>query len=128
MTRIFHWFFMWKMDPMLGCDIRLVFHYRPETVHLQYKRCVQLWNNFLYITPLPWLIGHCLVWNYAYACSSFKLIFNTIVYVNTTESLFYTFLFFFMILAYLSSIYNSKWRIVYKMMRLFYLPNFWVGY
>ena len=24
---------MWKMDPMLGFDIRLCLHYRPETVH-----------------------------------------------------------------------------------------------
>ena len=52
MTRIFHWFFMWKIDPMSGCDIRLVFTLSPRDSTLQYKRCVQLWNNFPYITPL----------------------------------------------------------------------------
>ena len=46
MTRIFHWFFMWKMDPMSGCDIRLVFYFPPRDSTLQYKRCVHLWNNF----------------------------------------------------------------------------------
>ena len=31
MARIFHLFFKGKMDPMSGCDIRLVrLHYRPE--------------------------------------------------------------------------------------------------
>ena len=52
MTRIFHWFFMWNIDPMSGCDIRLVFTLPPRDSTLQYKRCVQLWNNFPYITPL----------------------------------------------------------------------------
>ena len=52
MTRIFHKFFMWKVDPMSGCDIRLVFTLPPRDSTLQYKRCVQLWNNFPYITPL----------------------------------------------------------------------------
>ena len=52
MTSIFHWFFMWKMDPMSGCDIRLVFTLPPRDSTLQYKRCVQLWNNSPYITPL----------------------------------------------------------------------------
>ena len=46
MTRIFHWFFMWKMDPMSGLDIRLVFTLPPSDSTLQYKRCVHLWNNF----------------------------------------------------------------------------------
>ena len=46
MTRIFHWVFIWKMDPMSGCDIRLVFTLPPRDSTLQYKRCVLLWNNF----------------------------------------------------------------------------------
>ena len=40
------------MNPMSGCDIRLVFTLPPRDSTLQYKRCVQLWNNFPYITPL----------------------------------------------------------------------------
>ena len=52
MNRIFHWFFMRKMNPMSGCDIRLVFTLPPRDSTLQYKRCVHLWNNFPYITPL----------------------------------------------------------------------------
>ena len=52
MTRIFHWFFMWKMNPMLGCDIRLVFTLPPRDSTLQYKRCVHLWNNFPCIITL----------------------------------------------------------------------------
>ena len=43
---------MWKMDSVSGCDIRLVFTLPPRDSTLQYKRCVQLWNNFPYITPL----------------------------------------------------------------------------
>ena len=57
MTRIFHWFFMWKMDPMSGCNIRLVFTLPPRDSTLQYKRCVQLWNNSPYITPLVEVIS-----------------------------------------------------------------------
>ena len=52
MTRIFHWFFMWKMDPMSGFDIRLVFTLPPRDSTLQYKRCVHFWNNFPCITSL----------------------------------------------------------------------------
>ena len=41
MTRIVHWFFMWKMDSMSGCDTAvtsvLCLHYRPETVHCSIK-------------------------------------------------------------------------------------------
>ena len=41
-------FFMWKMDPMSGFDIRLVFTLPPSDSTLQYKRCVHLWfwNKF----------------------------------------------------------------------------------
>ena len=48
MTRLFHWFFKWKMVPMSGCDIRIVFTLPPRdsTLHRQYKRVVHLWNNF----------------------------------------------------------------------------------
>jgi len=52
MTRIFHWFFMWKMDPMSVCDIHLVFTLPPRDSTLQYKRCVHLWNNFPCIKSL----------------------------------------------------------------------------
>ena len=52
MTRIFHWFYMWKMDHMSGCDIRLVFTLPPRDSTLQYKRCVHLWNNFPCIITL----------------------------------------------------------------------------
>ena len=43
---------MWKMDPMSGFDIRLVFTLPPRESTLQYKRCVNLWNNFPCITAL----------------------------------------------------------------------------
>ena len=56
MTRIFHWFFMWKMDPMSGCNIRLVFTLPPRDSTLQYKRCVHFWNNFPCITSLGLMI------------------------------------------------------------------------
>ena len=43
-------FFTWKMDPMKGFDIRLVFTLPPKDRTLQYKRCVHLWNSFPCIT------------------------------------------------------------------------------
>ena len=52
MTRIFHWLFMWNMDPMSGFDIRLMFTLPPSDSTLQYKRCVHLWNNFPCIKSL----------------------------------------------------------------------------
>ena len=52
MTRIFHRFFMWKMDPISGFDIRLGFTLPPRDSSLQYKRCVQFWNIFPCITSL----------------------------------------------------------------------------
>ena len=52
MTRIFHWLFMWKMDPMSGLDIRRVFTLPPSDSTLQYKRCVHSWNNFSCIKSL----------------------------------------------------------------------------
>ena len=45
-------FFMWKMDPMSGCHIRLVFTLPPRDSTLQYKRCVHLWNYFPCIITL----------------------------------------------------------------------------
>ena len=45
-------FFMWKMDPMSGCNIRLVSTLPPRDSTLQYKRCVHFWNNFPCITSL----------------------------------------------------------------------------
>ena len=44
--------FMWKMDPMSGFDIRLVFTLPPRDNALHYKRCVHFWNNFPCITSL----------------------------------------------------------------------------
>ena len=58
MTRIFHWFFMWKMDPMSGFDIRLVFTLPPKDSTLQYKKCVHLWNNFPCISTLVYASFH----------------------------------------------------------------------
>ena len=56
MTRIFHWFFMWKMDHMSDFDIRLVFTLPPRDSTLQYKGCLHLWNNFPCIITLScWL-------------------------------------------------------------------------
>ena len=45
-------FVMWKMDPMSGCDIRLVFTLQPRDRTLQHKQCVHLWNNYLYVIIL----------------------------------------------------------------------------
>ena len=58
MTRIFHRFFMWKMDPISGFDIPLVFTLLPRDSTLQYKRCVHFWNNFPCLTILerPYLV------------------------------------------------------------------------
>ena len=52
MTRIFHWFFMGKMDLKSGFDIRLVFTLPPRDSTLQYKRCVHIWKNFPCIITL----------------------------------------------------------------------------
>ena len=43
---------MWKMDPMWGFNIRLLFTLPPRDSTLQYKRCVHLWNNFPCIITL----------------------------------------------------------------------------
>ena len=37
---------MWKMDPISGFDIPLVFTLPPRDSTLQYERRVHLWNNF----------------------------------------------------------------------------------
>ena len=48
MTRIFHWFFMWKMDPMSGCDIRLVFTIPPrDSTQIWRIRYGDSWSIFL---------------------------------------------------------------------------------
>ena len=49
-------FFMWKMDPISGCDIRLALTLPPRDSTLQYKRCVHLWNNFPCIITLEKLL------------------------------------------------------------------------
>ena len=57
MTWILHWFFMWRMDPLSGCYIRLVFTLLPaRDSSLQYKRCVHLWNKFPCIITLSILM------------------------------------------------------------------------
>ena len=52
-------FFMWKMDPMPGFDIRLAFTLPPRDSTLQYKRCVNLWNNFPCIITLMYTMHLC---------------------------------------------------------------------
>ena len=49
MTRIFHWFFMWKIDPTSGCEIRLVFTLQPTDSALQFKKYVHLWDLYVII-------------------------------------------------------------------------------
>ena len=51
MTRIFHWFFMWKMDPISG----LCLHYRPETIHCSTKDVYTSEKTFLALHP--WVEG-----------------------------------------------------------------------
>ena len=48
MTRIFHWFFMWKIDPMSGFDIRLVFTLPPREVHCSTK------DVYTFLALHPW--------------------------------------------------------------------------
>ena len=40
------------MDPISGCNIRLVFTLPPKDSTLQWKKCVHLWNNFPCISTL----------------------------------------------------------------------------
>ena len=48
MTRLFLWFFMWKMDPMSGCDIRLVFTIPPrDSTQIWRIRYGDSWSIFL---------------------------------------------------------------------------------
>ena len=64
-TRICHWFFMWKMDPMWGFEIRLVFTLPPRDSTLQNKRCVHLRNNFPCIITLGRTISvYCILLSY----------------------------------------------------------------
>ena len=71
-------FFMWKMDPMSGFDIRLVFTLPPRDSTMQYKRCVHLWNNFPCIITL--FLVHTNVWRVKYYLTlylkSFMLLYN----------------------------------------------------
>jgi len=46
---------MWKMDPISGFDIRIVFTLPPRDRTLQCKRSVHLWNNFPWITTVIYL-------------------------------------------------------------------------
>ena len=50
------WIIFVKMDSMSGCDIRLVFIFPPKDSTLQYKKCVHLWNNYLCIIILWFLL------------------------------------------------------------------------
>ena len=51
MTRIFHWFLMWKMDHMSGCVNRLVFTLLPKDSTLQYKNAYASEITFLALVP-----------------------------------------------------------------------------
>ena len=62
MTRIFYWFFMWKMGPMSGFDILPVFTLPPRDSTLQFKRCVHLWNNFPCIITLACIMFSLKLW------------------------------------------------------------------
>ena len=53
MTRIFHWFFMWKMDSMSGFYSVLCLHYRPVTVHCSTKDAYTSEITFLALNPCP---------------------------------------------------------------------------
>ena len=75
MTRIFHWSFMWKMDPTTGCNIRLVFTLPPRDSKLQYKISIHLWNNVPCIITLAVWISSLV--NYEYVlnlCSEIRII------------------------------------------------------
>ena len=63
-------FFMWKLDPMSGFDIRLVFTLAPRDSTLLYKRCVHFLNNFPSLTSLT-------IPNLPFSClsSTFTLLF-----------------------------------------------------
>ena len=54
----FLWFFMWKMDPMSGFAIRLVFTLPPRDSTLQYKICLHLWKNFPCIITLMYTVWY----------------------------------------------------------------------
>ena len=116
MTRIFHWLFMWKMDPMSGFHIRLVFTLPLSDSTLQYERCVHLWNNFPCIKSLvhtdygkslvhtdygkswqyiKWIISftrdHCHMSSYISKCFRWSLKLFTISHVkwNTLHSVYF---------------------------------------
>ena len=68
---------MWKMDPMSGFDIRLVFTLPPRDSTLQYKRCIHLWNNVTCIITLGkrtiWFREHAFPCNWIMFWSSIHL-------------------------------------------------------
>ena len=41
-----------KMDPIPGCDIRLVFTLQTQRQYTAVRKCVHLWNNYHYIIIL----------------------------------------------------------------------------
>ena len=57
MTRIFHWFFMWKMDPMSGFDIRLVFTLPPKDSYFSTKD--EYTSEITFLALNPWIYAHC---------------------------------------------------------------------
>ena len=122
MTRIFHWFYMWKMYPISGCDIRLVFTLPPRDSTLQYKRCEHLWNNFLCISTLYILNFY----NNHYSWYWYLLI-NVLTFVSYNTHVYIciiqyakkicqkTDLYFFLNLTHFSSVYfQSKLSLSYK--------------
>ena len=105
MTRIFHWFFMWKMDPMSGCDIRLVFTLPPRDSTLQYKKYVHFWNNFpcikslscavsrvwkIMISPCNCEIFRSLSWNGVIHTKSKRFQINPIFHIQGNSWIFYS--------------------------------------
>ena len=87
MTRIFHWFCMWTIDPMSGFDIRLVFTLPPRDSTLQYKRFVHVWNNFPCITSLLVTIYFDKIalkmkWHILWVCPKIPLLKKTVSVLN----------------------------------------------
>ena len=72
------YFFMGKMDPMSGFDIRLVFTLPPRESTVQYKRCAHLWNNFPCISTL--IRGDLML-----KCAMYVCILSVLVYTCTVS-------------------------------------------
>ena len=70
------------MDPMLGFDIFLEFTLPPSDSTLQYKKCVQLWNNFPCIITLSisrHLSKKKLVYTYKFNCIKLRVAWKKVI-------------------------------------------------